>query len=184
MYTLTSHDTGKIYPDTKQGRDAMDRDEERVRLSNTQLEALLVLSGFYQVMRDAIVRLKPYAKRTGTGKMLPAAVGMIGKMLSDMLRKVSAHQLRTLKANTNQVSVSISSGKVPAMVNIDLEDLQHIANRALETCEMVCTASREESKTCRLRRAFEQVPGARDGLRTDESKCPYACAELEVLADE
>lgn len=178
---LISQDTGKRYPATKAGRAQLDADEGRVRLYNDQMEAMIVLRGCLVVMRKAVERLKPFIRKTGKGRMLSAAMGLMYKATADLMNKVSAAQCATMDANTKGVTVSVSSVKVPAYVNIDHDDLLMITDRALEACEMYCTADCQQSKSCLLREAFEQVPMLGDLPRgAGAQDCPYMGVRLEA----
>lgn len=192
MYSMTAHDkahyspvlisqtTGKVYPNTKEGHAAIDADEGRQRLTNDQMEAMIVLRGAYLIARKALPIIKPFCKRTGAGRMLAAAMGGMGKALEQIFCKVSSRQFKTLQANTTGVAVTVSSVKVPAMVNIDVDHLRMITDRALEACEMYCTASCQESKQCLLRRAYEQVPMLGEIQRgAGQRDCPYMGVRLE-----
>ena len=179
--TIQSTITGKIYPDTKQGREQMDRDEGRIRIPNSAMEALVVLQACSVVARKAAESMTPFVKKTGAGKMLKCQIAGMRKSLGDMLCKVSSSQNRTLQANTQLVNITVTSGKVPAMINIDVEDMTHICNRALEMCAFSCACTREESKECRLRHAFEQVASSSvEAVREDPTKCPYAGTSFEM----
>lgn len=178
---LISQATGKRYPNTKAGRAQLDADEGRIRLQNNQMEAMIILRGCLVVMRKAVEILKPFVRKTGAGRMLMAAIGLMYKATSDMMSKVSSGQCATMDANTKGVTVSVSSVKVPAYVNIGHDDLLMIADRALESCEMYCTADCQESKSCLLRRAYEQVPMLGDLRHGAGAKdCPYMGVRLEV----
>jgi hypothetical protein len=177
---LISQVTGKRYPDTKAGRDALDKDEGRQKLYNDQMEAMIVLMGAYRIARKAAPMLKPFGKKTGTGRMLSAAVGLLGNAIYSMCGKVCVNQFRTIEHNTTGVSITVSASKVPGMVNIDCDHLLAITDRALEACEMYCTADCEASKSCLLREALEAVPMMGDlprGASADE--CPYRGVRLE-----
>lgn len=181
---IVSQITGKSYPDTKAGRDQMDKDEGRIRIPNSGMEALVTLQAAMIVARKSVDSIMPTIRKTGAGKMLKCQIGGMRKSLGDILAKVSASQNRTLQANTQLVTITVSSQKVPAMINIDVDDLTHICNRALEMCAFSCACTREESKECRLRRAFEQVASSSvEAVRQDHTKCPYAGVELEALAE-
>lgn len=182
--TITSTITGKVYPDTKQGREQMDRDEGRVRMPNSGMEALVTLQAASITAQRAAETIKPFIRKTGAGKMLKAQVMGMRKSIGEIMTKVSCAQNRTLQANNQLVNITVSSGRVPAMINIDVEDLTHIANRALEMCAFSCACTREQSKDCRLRQAFEQVCSASvEAVREDATKCPYAGLSLEVEDD-
>lgn len=193
MYSMTAYDkqeltpvliskvTGKRYPATKAGRAQLDADEGRVKLYNDQLEAMVVARGCLVMLRGTLERLMPFIKATGAGKMLAAGIGLVRRCIEQMMCKVSSAQCQTMDANTRGVTVTVSSVKVPGMVNISQPDLTMITDRALEACEMYCTASCQESKSCPLRRALECVPML-SGVKRDAGAedCPYKGVRLEV----
>lgn len=177
--------TGKVYPDTKAGRDQMDRDEGRIRVPNSAMEALVVLRAAVTVMKKAIDSVWMIVKKTGVGRMIKAHIWGLDKCLTAIMSKVSASQNRTLQANTQLVDITVTSHKVPAMINIDIEDLNAISNRALEMCAFSCDCTREQSKECRLRQAFEQVASSCvEAVREDPTKCPYAGTSFEMVLEE
>lgn len=178
---LISQDTGKRYPNTKEGRAQLDADEGRVRLQNDQMESMIVMLGCLVVMRKAVDNLKPFMRKTRMGRMISAAMGLMYKGTAGMMSKVSAAQCATMDANTKGVTVSISSARVPAYVNIDHDDLLMIVDRALEACEMYCTADCQKSKSCLLRRAYEQVPMLGELRRgAGAQDCPYMGVRVEA----
>lgn len=173
--------TGKSYQDTKEGWAQMDMDEGRVRVPNSVMEAIVTLIACVKVAMKAVVTILPFIKKTGAGKMLKAQIAGMHKSLSDILRKVSVKQNRTLENNTQLVTITVSSGKLPAMINIDVDDMECICNRALEMCAFSCGCTREESKECRLRQAFEQVASASvEAVHEDPTKCPYAGRSIDL----
>lgn len=183
--TITSTITGKVYPDNRQGREQMDRDEGRVRMPNSGLEAMVGMEAALYVLDKNSKTIKPFIDKTGAGKMLRMYVGGIRKSLGEITRKLSVGQNVSLQKNTQMTTITVSSGKVPAMLNISADDLSHICNRALEMCAFSCACTREESKNCRLRHAYEQVASASvEAVREDPTKCPYAGLSLEVDGDE
>ena len=197
MYSMTAYDkqelspvliskvTGKRYPATKAGCAQLDADEGRKRLTNDQVEAMVVARGCLVMLRRTIESLKPFIKATGAGRMFSAGVGLVYKMIEQMMCKVSSAQCKTMDANTRGVVVTVSSVKVPAMINVSQGDMSMIVDRALEACEMYCTASCQESKDCPLRRALEQVPmlgGVKRNAGVED--CPYKGVRLEVDGDE
>lgn len=173
--------TGKVYPDTKAGRDQMDRDEGRIRVPNSAMEAMVTLQAAMVVAKRAAESMTPTIRKTGAGKMLKCHIGGMRRCIGDILTKISATQNRTLQANTQLVDITVTSRKVPAMINIDIEDLNAISNRALEMCAFSCDCTREQSKECRLRQAFEQVASSCvEAVREDPTKCPYAGTSFEI----
>ena len=181
MQPIIRSATGKVYPDTKAGRAQMDQDEGRQRMPNSGMEALIVLRACVTMARKSAENIAPFIKKTGAGRMLKANIGGMRKSVEDIFKRVSSTQVCTLEANTQLQHISVSSGKVPAMINIDVEDLTHICNRALEMCAFSCACTREESKECRLRQAFEQVASSCvEAVRDDSTKCPYAGTGFEI----
>lgn len=184
MPIIISKITGKRYPNTKEGRAQLDRDEGRERLNNSGIESLVALQACDTVGQKAYASIDKFVKKTGAGKMLKAQIAGMRKSLRDIMSKVSVSQIRTLQANTQLVNITVTSSRVPAMVNIDVEDLTHICNRALEMCAFSCACTREESKECRLRQALEQVASSCvEAVRSDPTKCPYAGTSFEAELD-
>lgn len=177
---LISLATGKKYPNTKAGRDQMDKDENRQKLYNDQVEAMVILLAIWRLAKKAAPIVRSFGEKTGTGRMLPAAVGQMGKALNEMCGKVCTGQFQTLERNTTGTSITVSAAKVPGMVNIDCDHLLTIVDRALEACEMYCTADCEASKSCLLREALECVPmmgGVQRNAGTED--CPYRGVRVE-----
>lgn len=179
--TLRSGVSGKVYPDTRQGREQMDRDEGREHIPNSGMEAMVVLIACAQVAARAAETIAPFVRRTGAGRMLKAQAAGMKKSIGELMQKISSAQNRTIQNNSNLVNITVTAARVPAMINIDGDDMEHICNRALEMCAFSCDCTREESKGCRLRHALEQIPlAAAAPLRSDPNQCPYAGARLEV----
>lgn len=179
--TIISKVTGKTYPDTREGRSQLDEDEGRVRIPNSAMEALTVLQACQIMANRCAEALAPTIRKTGQGKMIKAQAAGLKKSIGDIMTKVSATQCRSLEVNTQQQTITVSSSKIPSMINIDVEDMEQICNRALEMCAFGCECTREESKRCRLREAFEQVTvslGGCDG--SDPTKCPFAGRGVEM----
>lgn len=178
---LISQVTGKKYPDTKAGRDQMDKDENRQKLYNDQMEAMAILMAIYRLAKKAAPVMKSFQQKTGTGKMLQASIGQMGKALNEMCGKTCVSQFRTLQRNTTGTTITVSASKVEGAVNIDVSHMLAIADRALEACEMYCTADCEASKSCPLREALECVP-MMGGLQRNAGAedCPYKGVRVEV----
>lgn len=177
--------TGNVYPDTREGRRQLDEDEGRIRIPNSAMEAITVLQACQIMARRCAEALAPTIRKTGKGKMIKAQAGGLRRSVSDIMTKVSAVQCRSLDANTQNQTITVTSSKIPSMINIDVEDMEHICNRALEMCSFSCDCTREQSKACRLREAFEQVTvslGGADG--SDPSKCPFAGQGVVINAKE
>ena len=180
MYpVLISTASGKKYPDTRQGREQLDRDEGRVRAPGCVMEAVVTLHAAVTVAENALDSIQPFIRKHVCGRMLKAQVAGLRKSLSEITAKISYGQNRTLQANTQLTSITVTSKPVPGFVNLDLEDLECLTRRSLEACSMFCRCTREESKYCRLREAYEHVTSAHVTENGSENLCPYAGLTVE-----
>ena len=113
--------------------------------------------------------------------MIWAVLGLLDKVSDDMLNHVSVAQLKTIYANTSDITVSLSSGRMDSYANISYDHMHALASKALEACELLCTCTREESKSCPMRKAMDHVPGTcHRKLTSDPTQCPYAGAAFDV----
>ena len=153
----------------------MDRDDGRVRIPNSGLEALVVLQAAAKTAERAAQTVAPFVRKTGAGKMLRAHIGGMRKSLS-------------LQNNTKLVEITVTSQRMPAMINVSIDDMLSICDQALRMCELSCECSREQSKACPLRRALDTIPCEMgSGAWEDAGKCPYRGQRVvweEVLGDE
>ena len=160
------------------------RTEGRRRLSGGELDGLIMAATACNILEQYMDDLDAIAHEAGVLGKIKSAKTFLRNCVTSMTARVEAHQLLSLVNNLQHNTVTISSLPVPAAVNIPLEDMLHICNRAMETCEMVCTRTREESKRCRTRAALDGVPGAKsqakERARADASQSPYSGIEMEV----
>lgn len=188
MPIIRSTATGKAYPNTRQGREQMDRDDGRLRIPNSGLEALVVLQAAAKTAERASQTVAPFVRKTGAGKMLRAHIGGMRKSLSDMMCKISAAQNLSLQNNTKLVEITVTSQRMPAMINVSIDDMLSICDQALAMCELSCECNREQSKACPLRRALDTIPCEMgSNAWEDAGKCPYRGQRVvweEVLGDE
>ena len=171
----------------------MDRDDGRLRIPNSGLEALVVLQAAAKTAERASQTVAPFVRKTGAGKMLRAHIGGAARhfgcvCLSYMMCKISAAQNLSLQNNTKLVEITVTSQRMPAMINVSIDDMLSICDQALELCELTCECSREQSKACPLRRALDTIPcEIGSGAWEDAGKCPYRGLRVrweEVLGDE
>lgn len=159
----------------------IDQSEGRVRLNGEGLEAMIVFLSMRLLLRKATESLKPFLAKTKAARMIWAVLGLLDKLADDMLNHVSVAQLKTIYANTNEIVVSLSCGKMNSYANISYEHMHALASKALESCELLCTRTREESKDCPMRKAMDHVPGiCHRKLTKDPTQCPYAGAAFDV----
>lgn len=68
------------------------------------------------------------------------------------------------------------------MINIRRDQLTHVVNQASNVCGLTCSCTREESKYCQLRAAFDSFPGVKKLAKSNwvpGDACPYQTFELE-----
>lgn len=188
MPIIRSAKTGKAYPDTRQGREQMDRDDGRLRIPNSGLEAVIVLYAAEKIADRASQTVAPFVRKTGAGKMLRAHIGGIRKSLRDMMDRISTAQNLSIEHNARLSDITVTSHRMPAMINVSIDDMLSICDQALRMCELSCECSREQSKACPLRRALDTIPCEMgSGAWDDAGKCPYRGLRVvweEVLGDE
>lgn len=164
----------------------LDAEQGRRQLNAAEVEAMIAMSVARQLAEDAWEVLKPHAEYSGAAQRLRTAIPMIRNANVLMADKVRGQQLLTIANNSNDTTITLSAQPMAGCINLDRTTLMHICNRATEVCDLICTATREESKSCQLRRALSNVPGIREAARagsSDPGRCPYAAIRLEVDED-
>lgn len=178
MYTMSAK--GGLQIDKRLIKE-IDQAENRVRLNGEALEAVIVFLSMRTLIRKATETLKPFLKKTGVGRMIWCALGLLDRVADQMLNRISVGQLKTIHANTAEITVSLSCGRMEAYANINYEHLHALASKALESCEMLCACDREQSKNCPMRKAMDHVPGiCHRKFSKDPTQCPYAGAAFDV----
>ena len=166
----------------------INRIDNRRRVSGAELSALMGLIAAGNVLVSTAPELYDHAEHIGKLAQLKRLVTTYRHLMVDLNMHLDITQMNTIAGNMANAHISLSSNPVPPMVNIRLEDLLHICNRAMEQCDLCCTCTRDQSKDCLLRRAFDQVPGCKDTAkkyaRKDATSCPYRGMEMEVETDD
>lgn len=165
MYSMTNHspgpmspvlisqDTGKRYPATKAGRAQLDADEGRIRLHNDQMESMIVLRGCLVVMRKAVENLKPFVRKTGKGRMLAAAIGLLYRATADMM-SMADWETAHAKAQYGERYASLHEAN-----GVLIEELQEgwDEGKALTTLSDDLTRAIRERKPEASREVFEAI---------------------------
>lgn len=171
----------KVYDEKELAR--LDEEQGRRRLNSGQVEALIALSAGRQLMQDGYESLRDHAKYSGAARRLNMAIPMAYNAIKKMTEKVCGEQIITISNNTRGISITLSADPMDGQINISYRSMAQIVSAALDTCELSCTCSREESKRCQLRRAYDCVPGMKLAAKqhsSDPQRCPYAGLEIEV----
>ena len=174
--------TGNIILTPERAR-VIDEEENRIRISGTEMEAQMAMIAAGNLVVKAVPILEALAKHAGELPRLRRAVTDLRKGVIALNRHIAARQMQTIANQMTNASITISPHPVGASVCIPLEDLLHICNRATETCSFSCMVSREESKACRLRHALDLVPGCKEAskeiARSCADRCPYRDVQME-----
>ena len=158
----------------------------RQRISGEEQEAMIGLLAASKLMNLCGPILLDHAAYVGKKTHLKRLNTQFRRLMVALSQKIETRQMGAITNQMTDVNITVSAGYVPAMVNIKLDDLIHICNRAMEYCDMCCSCTRDQSKECVLRQAFDLVPGAKqaakDVARKDATRCPYRGLEMEADA--
>lgn len=156
----------------------------RRRVTGTEMEALMGMIAAGNMITQCAAMLTAHAAHVGSAVTMKRLVTQLRNLIVRLNMQVETRQMGAIASQMADANITISANPRPAMVNICLDDLLHICNRAMEQCDFCCTCTREQSKDCDLRRAFDLVPGAKqaakDSARKNPDKCPYRGMEMEV----
>ena len=181
------HDTRGNVIYTPEQVDAINREQNRRRISGQQMECMTALVTAGNLVIQSVPPLFDLADHIGKKRQLKSLVTQMRKLFTALNMAVEVRQMGAICAQVENNHIAVCADHVPGYINIRREDMMEICNRAMEQCDMLCTCTREESKTCKLRRALEVVPGVKEQgkayARKDATRCPYRGMEMEVEAD-
>lgn len=182
MYRKMDTRGNLIYSDAEVA--AINEEQGRVRISGAESEMMIGLLAATNMIQTALPVLEQHALYSGVRKWFRMARSLLRKVCVAMNMKVEARQMASMCNQLRDHTISVSAMPIPGMVNISCDDLMLLCNRAMETCEMVCNCTREESKRCPVRGVMDRIPGAKDAAkeiaRMDSSRCPYKGIEVEL----
>lgn len=163
--------------------DRINRVDGRRRVTGAEMEAMMGMIAAGNMILSCAPTLYEHAAVAGCSPTLKRLATQFRNLMVKLNMRIDVRQMGAIASQMADATITISANPVPAMVNIRLDDLLHICNRAMEQCDFVCTCTREESKQCQLRRALEVVPGAKEAAkeiaRKDAGRCPYRGMEME-----
>ena len=166
----------------------IDQEGNRRHITGAEMEAMMGMVTGGNLMLNCAPALYEHAKHCGKLTQLKRLITTMRRLMTHLNMHVSVRQMGEICSQMENAHITVSADYVPAYVNIRLDDLLHICNRATEYCDMLCTCTREQSKDCALRRALELVPGVKEQgkqyARKDATRCPYRGMEIEVDVDE
>ena len=162
----------------------INKEFNRRRCNGNEMEQMIGLVSAGNLFRQCAKELESHAEHSGDVALLRRVCSMVKTLAVRLANHVEARQLGAIMAQTHGARITVAATPHPAMVNIDLEALLHICNRAMEQCDFCCVCTREQSKDCQLRKALELVPGVKEQgkeyARKDSTRCPYRGMEMEV----
>lgn len=156
---------------------------DRQRLTGSEIDALIRINAACCLLDTAIPDLEGLIARTGAKMLKPVAAHVV-KLCQKLAMGVPLTQIRTVEANTANSFVICSADQVPQFTNVRHEYLSEIVKQASKQCDLECTKTREQSKQCPLRRAFENIPGMKEAARAnanDAEHCPYTMIQAPDL---
>lgn len=168
--------------------DAIDREENRIRITGREQEAMMALIAAGNLFTQGVPLLEDLARHAGVLPRIRQSLTLMRKAIVAMNMHIATRQMGAIASQMADSTITISAAPVPAKINIPLDDLIHICNRAMEACEMMCPCTRDESKACRLRAALDLVPGckqaAKEIARRHSDRCPYRDVQMEIDEEE
>lgn len=156
----------------------------RRHITGAEMEAMMGLIAAGNMLTQCAMMISDHAAHIGAAVTLERLVTQTRNLIVRLNMHVETRQMGAIAGQMADANVTISATPRPAMVNICIDDLLHICNRAMEQCDFCCTCTRDESKQCELRKAFDLVPGARqaakENARKDANRCPYRGMEMDI----
>ena len=158
--------------------------QNRRRITGHEMECMQALITAGNLIINVYGDLLEHAAHIGKRANLKRLVTQMRRLFTALNMAVDVRQMGAIVGQIQNMHITVSSDYVPGWVNIRLDDLIHICNRAMESCDLCCQCTREQSKECELRKALELVPGVKEAgkdiARKDATKCPYRGLEMEV----
>ncbi len=167
--------------------DQINAEGNRRHITGAEMEALMGMIAAGNLITQCAKMLSDHAAHIGSQTTLKRLVTQLRNQIVKLNMHVETRQMGAIASQMADAYITISANPRPAMVNICLDDLLHICNRAMEQCDFCCTCTREQSKACDLRKAFDLVPGARqaakENARRNPDKCPYRGMEMDICEE-
>lgn len=176
---VIKHVEGQPIRTTESVKQAVDARQDRRRFSGAEVECMLELNAGRALVITALDGLSRVRKEVGD-KISPAVCGNLTNICNRFAGRMSTAQVISLDAQLNHgaSTVVVTTTKAPPQyVNIRHDHLIAIIRGCCEEhCAFGCTLNREESKSCRIRRALDTIPGLpgeNDGIH-----CPYYMVDM------
>lgn len=159
----------------------------RHRINGNEMEQMIGLVSAGNLFRQCLAELMKHAEHAGQVRFAKQVSTMVKTLAVRLASAVECRQMGAIMAQTHGAKITVAATPNPAYINIEMESLLHICNRAMEYCDFCCTCTRDQSKDCALRKALDLVPGVKEQgkeyARKDATRCPYRGMEMEVDGD-
>lgn len=165
-----------------------DQEQGRYHLTADEVEAAIKLGLMRNLLDDAVFILERYAKQYKIWHLVRCASGLLKKAMCIVRDTISCEQLIMISNNVNGAECLIVHDEnmaPPMTVVVGTKHMAEIINQATRVCALTCTLTRDQSKTCPLRNAFDNVPALKKDARCrmfDGSMCPYYLYEIDEEA--
>lgn len=160
----------------------VDKDQGRVRLNSSQHQSMLYLITGRWLLEEGFETLKSFMKDAGAYHRVASALPMIHNAIQKCTDHISSDQLISMANNVEGMAVTLSaSHNVPGCLNVSYNVLNTLCGHALSACDL-CMKTREESKSCPVRRAYDMIPAMKLAAKQnsmDAAQCPYIGLEVD-----
>lgn len=163
----------------------LDQEQGRVRINAAEHQSMLYLITGRWLIEEALQTLRPFCRCAGALGRLAPGLKMIENGIQKCTDHICSEQLIAMANNVEGMNVTLSAANNGAgCLNVSYDVLNTVCAQALSACDL-CMKTREESKRCHIRRAYDMIPAMKLAAKQnsmDAAQCPYV--GLEVLDDE
>lgn len=160
----------------------LDQEQGRVRVNAAEHQSMLYLITGRWLIEEALQTLRPFCRCAGALGRLAPALKMIENGIQKCTDHICSEQLIAMANNVEGMNVTLSAANNGAgCLNVSYDVLNTVCAQALSACDL-CMKTREESKRCHIRRAYDMIPAMKLAAKQnsmDAAQCPYVGLEVE-----
>lgn len=167
----------------------LDKDQGRERLNAPQQQSLLYLSTGRWLIEEGFHGLEDFLRKIGAWRRIRIALPLVKNALQLCADNMCSTQLISTANNLENLTVTLSASPIATpgggCLNIPYNAINAICGHALHACDL-CAKTREESRACEVRRAFDAVPALKLAARQNNmgaESCPYVGLEVPEDAE-
>lgn len=165
----------------------LDKDQGRERLNAPQQRSLLCVLAGRWLIEEGFHGLEDFLRKIGAWRRIRIALPLVKNALQLCADNMCSAQLISTANNLENLNVTLSASPITTpgggCLNIPYNAINAICGQALSAC-FFCDKTREASKTCEVRRAFDTIPALKLAARQSNmgaEACP--CQGVEVPED-